>query len=58
LLFAAKDQMRNGFRKNASLLPEDPTTTAAISHAEEVAKILRQNIVQGKHVGDDKYSKL
>lgn len=25
-------------------------------HAEEVAKILLQNIVQGKHEGDDLYS--
>jgi complex III assembly factor LYRM7 len=26
-------------------------------HAEEVATILRQNIVQGKNVGDDRYSR-
>jgi hypothetical protein len=36
--------------------PEDPLVAKAILHAEEVATILRQNIVQGKHIGDDKYS--
>lgn len=56
LLHAARDQMRSGFRKNASLLPEDPAVAAAIKHAEEVAKILTENIVQGEHVGNDKYS--
>lgn len=48
--------MRNGFKQNASLAPEDPATAAAIEHANGVAQILRQNVVQGKHVGDDKYS--
>jgi len=55
LLNAAKTQMRSGFEQNASLAPEDPATAAAIEHANGVAQILRRNVVQGKHVGDNKY---
>jgi len=56
LLTAARAEARNNFRKNASLRPEDPAVAPAIAHAEEVAKILKENIVQGKHEGDDMYS--
>lgn len=55
LLIAAKQQLRDEFRKNASLLPNDPATAAAIEHAQGVAQILRTNVVQGKHEGDNKY---
>jgi len=55
LLHAAQQQARTGFEQNASLSPEDPAVAAAIEHAEGVAQILRQNIVQGKQIGDDKY---
>ena len=34
----------------------DTETEKAVAHAEEVAKILLENVVQGKHEGDDKYS--
>jgi complex III assembly factor LYRM7 len=57
LLHAAQKQAREAFRSNASLAPEGPSAVAAIEHAEGVAKILRENIVQGKHVGDHKYSR-
>lgn len=57
LLHAARQETRNSFRKNASLLPEDPALAPAIAHAKEVAKILRENVVQGKKVDEDKYSK-
>jgi hypothetical protein len=56
LLTAARAEARNNFRKNASLRPEDPAVAPAIAHAEEVARILKENIVQGKHEGDDMYS--
>ena len=36
---------------------DDPALAPAIAHAEEVAKILRENVVQGKLEGDDRYSK-
>ena len=55
LLTAAKQQLRDEFRKNASLQPNDPALAAAIEHAQGVAQILRANIVQGKHQGDNKY---
>jgi complex III assembly factor LYRM7 len=56
LLHAAQQQVRNAFRSNASLASNDPAAISAIEHAESVAKILRENVVQGKHVGDNKYS--
>jgi len=55
LLTAARHEARAGFLKNASLSPEDPALAPAIAHAEDVANILRQNVVQGKHEGDDMY---
>jgi len=55
LLHAARIQVRDGFRRNSSLHPEDPAYAAAIDHAEGVATLLRQNIVQGVPVGEDKY---
>jgi len=48
LLHAAQQEARTHFQKNASLLPSDPAVAPAIKHAEEVAQILRQNVVQGK----------
>jgi len=39
----------------------DPALRPAIAHAEEVAKILRENVVQGKRVdreGEERYSEL
>ncbi|OBT73400.1 hypothetical protein VF21_08087 [Pseudogymnoascus sp. 05NY08] len=55
LLHAAQAQARGAFRENASLAPEDPLAVKAITHAKEVSAILRENIVQGKNVGDNKY---
>lgn len=55
LLHAAQTQAREAFRSKASLPFDDPAVRAAIEHAESVAKILRENIVQGKNVGDNKY---
>lgn len=57
LLHAAQAQARGAFRENASLAPEDPLAAKAITHAKEVSAILRENIVQGKNVGDNKYSR-
>lgn len=57
MLHAAQTQARGAFRENASLSPEDPLAAKAIIHAKEVAAILRENIVQGKNVGDNKYSR-
>jgi complex III assembly factor LYRM7 len=58
ILSAAQLQIRNEFRQKASI--DAPGATAAIQHAEEVAKVLRENVVQGKKTeeGKDTYSKL
>lgn len=56
LLTAARKEARSGFQKNAALSLEDPALAPAIAHAEEVAKILKENVVQGKLDGDDRYS--
>ncbi|KAI1296433.1 hypothetical protein F5Y03DRAFT_398773 [Xylaria venustula] len=51
-LSAARISIRQGFRANAALEPTSPEFLAAVKHAEEVAMILRQNVVQGKKEGD------
>lgn len=62
LLHAARAEARNNFRKNASLEPNDPAVAEAVKHAEAVALILKQNIVQGKKIegesNEDRYSML
>ncbi|CZR63702.1 probable Mitochondrial zinc maintenance protein 1, mitochondrial [Phialocephala subalpina] len=55
LLHAARQEARSNFRKNASLSIDDPALGTAIAHAEEVAKFLAENVVQGKHEGDNMY---
>ncbi|OTB15182.1 hypothetical protein K445DRAFT_318029 [Daldinia sp. EC12] len=52
VLTAARASIRESFRVNASLEPTDPELPGAIKHAEEVAAILRQNVVQGRKDGD------
>ncbi|KAI0101101.1 hypothetical protein F4814DRAFT_105692 [Daldinia grandis] len=52
VLTAARASIRETFRVNASLESTDPELPGAIKHAEEVAAILRQNIVQGKKDGE------
>jgi hypothetical protein len=58
ILSAAQLQIRNEFRQKATIDASD--APAAIKHAEEVAKVLRQNVVQGRRTeeGKDSYSKL
>ncbi|KAI1124301.1 hypothetical protein F5Y10DRAFT_31913 [Nemania abortiva] len=51
-LNAARANIREAFLKNAALEPASPEYLAAMKHAEEVAKILRENVVQGKREGD------
>ncbi|KAI1177841.1 hypothetical protein F4777DRAFT_166695 [Nemania sp. FL0916] len=51
-LAAARSSIRKGFLANATLEPSSPEYPAAVTHAEEVAKILRENVVQGKKEGD------
>ncbi|KAI0908070.1 hypothetical protein F4824DRAFT_188368 [Ustulina deusta] len=52
MLDAARSAIRSGFRTNAALEPTSPEFPTAVKHAEEVATILRQNVVQGRRDGD------
>ena len=52
ILSAARERIREGFRERASLPTSDPAVEPAIKHAEEVARFLRTNVVQGKKDGD------
>ncbi|KAF3002128.1 hypothetical protein G7054_g178 [Neopestalotiopsis clavispora] len=52
ILNAALTQIRTGFRENASLDPKSPEIDGHIKHAEDVATILRENVVQGRRNGD------
>lgn len=49
---AARFQIREGFRHNASLSPSDSQIPALLNHAKDVATILKENVVQGKKDGD------
>ena len=59
-LTAAMSQIRGGFREKANSDPSDDAITAAIQYANDVAKILRENVVQGqREEGTElKYSQL
>ncbi|ORY67576.1 mitochondrial zinc maintenance protein 1, mitochondrial [Pseudomassariella vexata] len=52
ILNAAQYQIRTGFRENASLDPTNPAIPEHIKHAEDVATILRRNVVQGQKDGE------
>jgi hypothetical protein len=57
VLHAARSTIRDSFRNNSSIDPSSPEYAPAIAHAEQVAKLLRENIVQGKKIeGDERYS--
>ncbi|KAL7916496.1 hypothetical protein GGI35DRAFT_485655 [Trichoderma velutinum] len=49
VLSAAQNQIRQGFQENRAL-DSDSNIQTAIKHAEDVATILRQNIVQGQKI--------
>lgn len=56
VLLAAQSQIRNGFREKAALDPTDSETTQAVQHAQEVAKFLRENLVQGRRAEGDEHN--
>ncbi|KAF5678498.1 mitochondrial zinc maintenance mitochondrial [Fusarium heterosporum] len=51
ILSAAQLQIRNEFRQKASI--DASNAPAAIKHAEEVATVLRQNVIQGQKTEED-----
>ncbi|KAI4168790.1 MAG: hypothetical protein LQ343_006113 [Gyalolechia ehrenbergii] len=50
LLKSAISTARSNFESSRSLPPQSPEASAAIKHAEEVASVLRTNVVQGREV--------
>ncbi|KAF2198940.1 mitochondrial zinc maintenance protein 1, mitochondrial [Delitschia confertaspora ATCC 74209] len=52
-LSAARSQVRSQFESNRSLESGSEELSKQISHAEEVAKFLRENVVQGTPVEED-----
>lgn len=49
---AARSAARDSFAQNRQL--QRPESSASIQHAEDVAKILREQVIQGKAVEGDK----
>jgi complex III assembly factor LYRM7 len=47
-LLAARQSAREGFDLNRNLDPNDKAVTLGVQHALDVARLLRENIVQGK----------
>ncbi|OAA55174.1 hypothetical protein ISF_08095 [Cordyceps fumosorosea ARSEF 2679] len=57
ILLAAQSQIRGEFRSKQALDPKDSSVAEGIEHATQVAKFLRENVVQGKKMegGEGKY---
>lgn len=55
-LFAARAEVRKNFEQNRNLASGSEELSKSITHAEEVAKFLRENVVQGQQADQDKYS--
>ncbi|KAJ4378114.1 Mitochondrial zinc maintenance protein 1, mitochondrial [Neocucurbitaria cava] len=55
-LFAARAEARKNFEQNRNLSAGSEELSKSITHAEEVAKFLRENVVQGQATEGDKYS--
>lgn len=55
VLFAARAEVRKNFESNRHLSAGSEEYKKSITHAEEVAKFLRENVVQGKATEVDKY---
>lgn len=49
--------MRKGFEDNRGLAPGSEKQFEQITYANEVAKVLRENVVQGEFSDGEKYSK-
>ncbi|CAO2648098.1 Nn.00g090200.m01.CDS01 [Neocucurbitaria sp. VM-36] len=54
-LFAARAEARKNFEQNRNLSAGSEELSKSITHAEEVAKFLRENVVQGQATEGDKY---
>ncbi|KAI9826138.1 MAG: Mitochondrial zinc maintenance protein 1, mitochondrial [Thelocarpon impressellum] len=56
LLTAARHEARKGFESGHALAPGSHEAKAGVAHAEEVARILRHNIVQGQRANEEEQS--
>ena len=56
LLDSARQEARKGFENSHVWSADSKEAIAGIAHAEEVARMLRHNIVQGQHAGEQSYS--
>ncbi|KAF8453610.1 hypothetical protein BGX38DRAFT_1268416 [Terfezia claveryi] len=54
LLNAARAQSRSAFLSSRTLVADSPEAREAITHARDVAKVLRENVVQGQKEGATK----
>lgn len=52
-LFAARAEARKNFESNRNLTAGSAELSKQITHAEEVAKFLRENVVQGQAKDDE-----
>ena len=52
MLYAARTEARSKFDSSLSLNPQSRDVRKKIAEAEEIARILRQNIVQGEKLGE------
>ena len=57
-LFAARAEARRNFESNRGLPAGSEEMSKQIAHAEEVAKFLRENVVQGQAADSGNYSML
>ncbi|KAF2458044.1 mitochondrial zinc maintenance protein 1, mitochondrial, partial [Lineolata rhizophorae] len=55
MLNAARAQARSAFDQNRSLSSGSEEAQKSVDHAGEVAKVLRENVVQGRSVEDGRY---
>ncbi|KAI5837154.1 hypothetical protein DFP73DRAFT_487746 [Morchella snyderi] len=55
VLTAASAEARRGFEANRALPRHSAETQALVNNAEDVATLLRRNVVQGKLNGDGRY---
>ena len=52
-LFAARAEVRKNFESNRHLSAGSEELSKQITHAGEVAKFLRENVVQGQRAAED-----
>ncbi|KAG6991044.1 mitochondrial zinc maintenance protein 1 [Physcia stellaris] len=55
LLTGALSQARSAFEAGRSTSPSGPEFEAQLKHAGDVARLLRENVVQGASSGEDRY---